>query len=64
MRATRRLTLERETLTELAATELAFAVGGAEAATVPVGGCATDVASKLVECESSLRPCISHGCTR
>lgn len=60
---TRRLTLKRETLTELAAAELAFAVG-ADAATTPVGGCATDVASKIVECESSLRPCISHGCTR
>ncbi|HWL35596.1 MAG TPA: hypothetical protein VNQ77_05330 [Frankiaceae bacterium] len=63
MRATRRLTLERETLTELAADELTFAIG-ADAATTPVGGCATDLASKLVECESNLRPCISHGCTR
>jgi hypothetical protein len=63
MRATRRLTLKRETLTELAAAELTFAVG-ADAATTPVGGCVTDQLSKVVECESSLRPCISHGCTR
>lgn len=62
MRARRHLVLSKEALTELLTDELSDVVGAA--ATVPVGGCATDVASKVVECDSTLRPCISHGCTR
>lgn len=61
----RRLVLAKETLAELGAEELALVAGAAVApATTPVGGCVTDVASKVVECDSTLRPCISHGCTR
>ena len=63
MRTTRRLALKKEVLTELRADELTFVVGG-DAVTEPLGGCATTIASKVVECDSNLRPCVSHTCTR
>jgi hypothetical protein len=59
----RTLVLRKETLAALDATDLAAVVGAQALATTPVGGCLTDQASKVVECDSTLRPCISHTCT-
>jgi hypothetical protein len=60
----RRLVLRKETLVEIGTEELALVAGAvAQAVSSPIGGCVTEVASKLVECDSTLRPCISHGCT-
>lgn len=63
MRARRRLVLRKEALTELLTDELTHVVG-ADAATVPLGACVEAVTSKVVECDSYLRPCITHTCTR
>ncbi|HEX8001090.1 MAG TPA: hypothetical protein VF519_00175 [Mycobacteriales bacterium] len=57
----RRLTLRKETLTELRAAELA-SVAGAAAPTTPLLAC-VDL-SDLPGCDSILRPCISLGCTK
>ena len=61
MRSGRRLVLRKEALTELRTDELTVVVGAA--ATTPVGYCVTEVLSKVVECDS-IRPCVSHTCTR
>lgn len=66
----RRLTLTKDVLTELRPEDLAAVVAG-EAVTTPVGGCVTDatavvvaVTSRLVECDSLLRPCVTSTCER
>lgn len=59
--AVRRLSLRKETLTELGVAELS-AVAGAAAATTPLLAC-VDL-SRLPGCDSILRPCISLGCTK
>lgn len=60
----RHLALRKETLVELHADDLSAVNGAADAATTPAGACVVSVLSKVVECDSTLRPCISHGCTR
>jgi hypothetical protein len=65
---TRRLALSRETLTELATTDLAAVAGGATTTPVatptqPLDDCVA-LFSKVNVCDSYLRPCISHTCTR
>ena len=65
MRAHRRLTLHKETLTELRTDELSLVLGGAALPTDLANDCIGVLLSKVVaECESRLRPCISHTCTR
>ena len=65
----RRLTLTRDVLAELCTGELAMVVGAA--ATTPVGGCVggltgevAERTSRLVECDSLLRPCVTSTCER
>ena len=64
---TRRLALSRETLSELATTDLSAVAGGAAttpvATTMPLDDCIA-LFSKIDVCDSYLRPCISHTCTR
>jgi hypothetical protein len=60
MRASRRLVLRKETLTELTTADLAQVVGGQ--ATMPIGDCVG--ISRKVQCDSLLRPCITYTCTR
>ena len=57
-----RLTLRKETLTELAADELA-AIAGAQR-TLSVDVCLAEPSGRLAVCDSLLRPCISYTCTR
>ena len=59
----RRLTLARETLTELANEDLAFAGAQQALPTFPLGGCAQDLSDRVRACDSILRPCISGTCT-
>lgn len=60
----RRLTLRKETLTELAAADLTF-VGAAQALpTTPVGACVDTLSDRVRACDSLLRPCITYTCTR
>ena len=61
MRDRRRLTLRREVLTELNAEDLTRVAGAGDVGTLPLGYCLSD---KIANCDSNLRPCISHTCTR
>ncbi len=54
---TRRLTLAKETLSELRAEELIGVVGAAEQAITPIVKCVEDLASKLINCVSIFDPC-------
>ena len=56
MRNRRRLTLARETLTELRTDELVN-VQGANQAITPIAACAENLASKLINCVSIFDPC-------
>ena len=56
---TRRLTLSKETLTELRAEELVDVVGAARAIT-PAVQCARDVTSQVINCNTLLRPCTTR----
>lgn len=65
----RHLTLRRETLSPLAAADLAAVVGADALPTTPVGACVTDVTedvaavtSRVVECDSLFRPCVTSTC--
>ena len=61
----RRLTLRKETLTELTPAELAGVVGGTVKTTTAVASTAVACLSDmLANCDSNLRPCVSHTCTR
>ena len=62
MPTSRKLTVRREFLTEIGAADLRAVAAAAEPtalATLQV----TDCLSAKLNCESSLRPCISHTCT-
>lgn len=60
----RRLSLHREVLTELSPGDLSFVVAGA-VVTTPMLDCEIgDLSDRLANCDSYLRPCISHTCTR
>jgi hypothetical protein len=52
----RRLTLARETLTELRTEELADVMGAAQQIT-PVAQCVDNIGSKLVNCYTIFKPC-------
>ena len=52
----RRLTLAKETLTELRSEELQDVLGAAQQIT-PVVQCVRDVTSQLVNCYTLLKPC-------
>lgn len=60
-----RLTLRKETLAELRSEELA-AVGAAGEirGILSVEICLADPSDKIAVCDSLLRPCITHTCTR
>jgi hypothetical protein len=65
VRVSRTLTLRKETLAELRTDELSLVAGGQAAVpTQPLGACLAAQTSKFVECDSNLRPCVSHTCTR
>lgn len=60
----RRLALRREVLADLSPADLT-AVHGADAVqTVPVNYCLSGAISDRIQCDSLLRPCITHTCTR
>lgn len=59
----RRLTLRKETLTELAATDLTF-VGAVQALpTTPLAVCVDNLSDRIRPCNSLLRPCVTWTCT-
>lgn len=61
----RRLTLRKETLTELCPDDLAHVVGGTVKTTTVVASTAVACLSDMfAACDSYLRPCISNTCTR
>lgn len=62
MRA-RRLVLSKETLTELRSEELVAIAGGQALPSSPLTACTVKVTSMVIECDSNLRPCVSHTCT-
>ena len=57
----RHLVLRKDTLTALHTDELAAVGGGQE---LPTRGCVADPSVMVPGCDSLLRPCISHTCTR
>ncbi len=67
----RRLSVRKETLSPLAAEDLAAVVAADALPTLPIGSCVTDVTaevaevtSRVVECDSLFRPCVSSTCGR
>jgi len=64
VRVSRSLALRKETLAELRTDELSLVAGALALPTQPLGDCLADQTSKFIECDSNLRPCISHTCTR
>jgi hypothetical protein len=59
----RRLTLAKETLTELRSDELTNVGGGALREILSRDVCLADPSGKLAICESLLRACVSYTCT-
>lgn len=54
---TRRLTLSKESLTELCTDEMLNVVGAGEIAITPVVRCVENVTSKVINCLSVFDPC-------
>ena len=54
---TRRLTLAKESLTELRTDEMADVVAAAQQAITPIAQCVENVTSKVINCLSVFDPC-------
>ncbi len=59
----RRLTLHKETLTELRSDELAAVAGGAALSKLSIDVCLENPSRKINVCDSLLRACVTYTCT-